>query len=138
MFVVNIIKRRFRHKTATITGILLCCGFLLPFILLQDFLPFYRFGMFAEPFSSPAQQEYFIVTYQTAKNEIRTFYAPEAGLNAGHYEYLKRNYYYRQQGELLLQRTRELLPEGQTEEWCLKRLVKNGTLTDTLDQIWLK
>lgn len=74
-------------------------GLIIPFILITDFFPFLRFGMFAEPIKKDVQTEQFLV-YQT-NNKRKTLFNPELiGINPNTFHYLCRNYYYRNELEL--------------------------------------
>lgn len=83
---------------------------LLPFVVLTDFFPFVRFGMFAEPVKSSGQVEQFVILAQkvTQKTEINE---QLMGLHKGQLDYLYRNYYYRHQSDLLLKRVAGLVPK---------------------------
>ncbi|WP_026998343.1 hypothetical protein [Eisenibacter elegans] len=105
-------------------------GLWLPFVLMLNYYPLFRFGMFAEPIRQAAQAEYFVVC--SAGQRLQ----PEAlQLNQEYYDYIVRHYYYRQQGVALLRIFQSQYPQ-QTTDWVLYRLSVNQP--DTLDIITLK
>jgi hypothetical protein len=102
-----------------ITGIL--TAICIPFILLTDVYPFFRFGMFAEPVTQEIQMEQFAVRYIGQNNTVHLLDPAEVGL--GSLAYLMRNYYYRQQSELFLQYIHQLYPaKADVKEWQLLRV----------------
>jgi hypothetical protein len=83
-----------------IMTIILFAGLLLPFVLITDFFPFLRFGMFAEPIKKDIQTEQFIV-YKTSSRGVKEIFNPEQiGINPNTFHYLCRNYYYRNEMKL--------------------------------------
>lgn len=86
----------------------------LPFILVTDLFPFMRFGMFAEPIKHQVQQEEFRVYLQ--KNDSTSILNPvEIGFEEHTYEYISRNYFYRGEGILYLEKISSLLKEKPTK-----------------------
>jgi hypothetical protein len=76
----------------------------LPFIMVTDLFPFMRFGMFAEPVKYQVQQEYFEIVV-TDRNQKATPLDPlSVGIEKHFFEYIARNYYYRGEGKLLLEK----------------------------------
>jgi len=124
---------RKQQKIVAAVGVLLALSFLVPFVMVRTFFPFYRYGMFAEPPTTEAQKEEFVILYED-ENGLHEFYAPNVGINAANFTYLKRNYFYRKQSEVLLDRVKAMA-DGQnlTTHWRLLRLL-NG---DTTHQVWL-
>lgn len=111
-------------------------GFILPFIFLRDFYPFYRFGMFAEPVKQAVQKELFIIQFTDSKYQNKIFEAENYGWNKDTFTYLKRNYFYREESQKLLQIIKDKLKERNTKNWQLLHLQPNqsGNL-DTLNII---
>jgi hypothetical protein len=106
-------------KRAVISIMLL--GVAVPFVLLTDLYPFFRFGMFAEPVSRAVQTERFVVRYLDAGGRPHEVAPAEVGL--GELVYLLRNYYYRGETDRLLQRLHGLHPRrAETAEWQLLRI----------------
>ncbi len=105
---------------------IIICSFLfllcLPFLLMRSVYPFYRFGMFAElGAKSSVSAVQFIVVYTAEMKETR-FYPTMAGLNAGTFRYLKRNYYYRQEADKLLKVLQERFQDGEQFGWRFYRV----------------
>ncbi len=96
-------------------------GITVPFVLLTDLYPFFRFGMFAEPVSRAVQTERFVVRYLDAGGRPHLVAPAEVGL--GELVYLLRNYYYRGETDRLLQRLHGLHRRRATAaEWQLLRI----------------
>ncbi len=104
----------------TVTWIMLL-GVAVPFVLLTDVYPFFRFGMFAEPVRRSVQTERFVVRYLDASSRPHLVAPAEVGL--GELVYLLRNYHYRGQTDRLLQRLHGLHPRrNEAAEWQLLRI----------------
>jgi hypothetical protein len=100
---------------------LMLLGVTVPFVLLTDVYPFFRFGMFAEPVSRAVQTERFVVRYLDDFGRPHAVNPAEVGL--GELVYLLRNYYYRGETERLLQRLHGLHPRrAAATEWQLLRI----------------
>ena len=96
-------------------------GVTVPFVLLTDLYPFFRFGMFAEPVQRAVQTERFVVRYLDASGRPHGVAPEEVGL--GELVYLLRNYHYRGQTDRLLQRLHGLHPRrAEAVEWQLLRI----------------
>jgi hypothetical protein len=95
---------------------------LIPFVLLTDLFPFFRFGMFAEPLKSSIQTESFQVTiiHNNGKEEI--FNPQEISVNSADFNYLCRNYFYRKEGEKFLINLSTIFKEKDIREWIIKRI----------------
>ena len=74
---------------------------ILPFVLITDMFPFLRFGMFAEPVKKDQPAEIFYVLYYADK-QWKKFDPEQYELQDETFQYLARNYYYRQEGQVLL------------------------------------
>jgi hypothetical protein len=66
----------------------------LPFLLINDFYPFFRFGMFAEPIRTNQKEELFILYYTNKKNIVYKFNTYQIGVDESVFNYLVRKYYY--------------------------------------------
>lgn len=87
---------------------------ILPFIFVTDFFPFLRFGMFAEPIKSKVQMESFFVTYMDSASREKIFDPELYELQNESFQYLARNYFYRNQSDLLLEKLRTIKGEKRT------------------------
>jgi hypothetical protein len=104
----------------TVISIMLL-GVTVPFVLLTDLYPFFRFGMFAEPVSRAVQTERFVVRYLDAGGGAHGVAPAEVGV--GELVYLLRNYYYRGETGRLLKRLHGLHPRrAEAAEWQLLRI----------------
>jgi hypothetical protein len=100
---------------------LMLLGVAVPFVLLTDVYPFFRFGMFAEPVRRPVQTERFVVRYLDASGRPHAVAPAEVGL--GELTYLLRNYHYRGQTGRLLERLHGLHPRRtEAAAWQLLRI----------------
>jgi hypothetical protein len=98
---------------------------LIPFVLLTDLFPFFRFGMFAEPLKSAIQTESFHVTIvHDGREEI--FDPQETGVNSTDFNYLCRNYFYRKEGEIFLRNLSTAFKKKGIREWTIKRTINQG------------
>lgn len=104
--------------------ILTLAGLLVPFILITDLYPFFRLGMFAEPASREVQTERFEIFIDDTTG-IRKFNTEEVHINPNNLQYLVRNYYYRDEGELFLQKLSRLKPD--VKVWHLYRYTPNSS-----------
>ena len=100
---------------------LMLLGVTVPFVLLTDVYPFFRFGMFAEPVQRAVQTERFVVRYLDAAGRPHAVAPADVGL--GELVYLLRNYHYRGETERLLERLHGLHPRrAGAAEWQLLRI----------------
>jgi len=95
---------------------------LIPFILLTDLFPFFRFGMFAEPLKFSIQTESFYVTIIRDDSKEEMFDPQKYSINSADFNYLCRNYYYRKEGELFLKNLSSLFKEEGIREWRIKKI----------------
>jgi hypothetical protein len=102
----------------------------LPFVLVKDFYPFYRFGMFAEPLPQGII-ETFEITYRDDKKQLKTFQPMDYEIPESKLEMWKRNYFYRGESEKLLQNLKKL-QKGNTSEWKLYQIKISLQKTDTV------
>ncbi|MBD0258563.1 MAG: hypothetical protein ICV83_22845 [Cytophagales bacterium] len=100
---------------------LMLLGVTVPFVLLTDVYPFFRFGMFAEPVRRAVQAERFVVRYLDASGRPHAVAPAEVGL--GELVYLLRNYHYRGETGRLLERLHGLhARRAEAAEWQLLRI----------------
>jgi len=106
--------------------------FLAPFILISDFFPFSRFGMFAEPIKRKIQSETFLVRYIDSNNNPKTWNFKSVGLYTSP-EYLIRNYYYKKESVLFLKKINSISKDETIKEWQLIKLSSpSQTINDSL------
>jgi hypothetical protein len=96
----------------SILGMAVLAALLIPFILQQTVYPFFRFGMFAEPVKSEIQSEYFRLIGKNSKSVKGVAVSPLTGIKSSTMDYLLRNYYYRGEAEVFLQKIPATLPEN--------------------------
>jgi hypothetical protein len=113
------IRKHFTLQKIVI-GIMLT-AIIVPFVLLTDIYPFFRFGMFAEPVTRDIQMEQFAIRYIHQNQSTHIVDPAEVGL--GSLSYLMRNYYYRQQSDTFLQHIHQLYSnKADVKEWQLLRM----------------
>jgi hypothetical protein len=103
---------------------------LLPWAAQQDVYPLFRYGMFAEPVGTAAQQEQFWVEVASPPARALPLDPAALGLPVPTYRQLLRNYHYRGQGQLLLARLAQAQarqPGGRVGLWWLYRAVGTDT-----------
>jgi hypothetical protein len=95
----------------------------LPFIFVNDFYPFLRFGMFAEPVSQQATKENFVL-YVERGDRLEKYNTYFWGIDEGVFNYLARKYYYQKGldflGKTLCDAHRKLYPQN-PQKWFLYR-----------------
>jgi hypothetical protein len=81
---------------------------LLPFILMTDFYPFFRMGMFAEPIKNNIQTEkfYVILSIQGKRSLLSS---RKVGFDEGHFNYLIRFAVYQKKINLFLNQIDDLI-----------------------------
>ncbi len=108
-------------KKVIIWGMLLLMW--IPFILMTDLYPFFRFGMFAEPIKQAVQLEQFAIRYKDAGGNLHVVSPLQVGI--GSLPYLMRNYYYRNESVQLLNHIHTIYVHkqpNQISEWQLLRI----------------
>lgn len=113
-------------KNTIILGMFFCLC--IPFVLLNNFYPFWRFGMFAEPVKSQIQTEQFKVYRKLSNGRIHYFSPEYIGFDENQFLYIARNYYYKSQTTFFLKEISHLYfqeagPPKLPEEWQLYRYV---------------
>ncbi len=111
---------------------IILAGLILPFILITDFFPFLRFGMFAEPIKKDIQTEQFIV-YETKHNTKIIFNPEKIGINPNTFHYLCRNYYYRNEMQLFSDKIFSST-NGLVNEIEIKRIITHSS-KQTIDTL---
>ncbi len=69
----------------------------IPFMMLNNLYPFWRFGMFAEPVKTKVQTEQFKIYCKDAQGNIHYFSPENIGFDENQFLYIARNYYYKSQ-----------------------------------------
>lgn len=123
-------RDRVKVKQLVIVGMLI--SMIMPFILITDLYPFFRFGMFAEPVKRSIQLEQFALQYQDEK--YRTYIAHPEALGLVSLPYLMRNYYYRGETELFLRHIAQIYKPGlSVEEWQFIRITSKPSYPAQMD-----
>ncbi|WMJ74266.1 hypothetical protein RCC89_13975 [Cytophagaceae bacterium ABcell3] len=105
---------------------------LIPFILLTDLFPLMRFGMFAEPVVHTSQKEKLEI-FISENNGRKVFDSMNINLSPSAFFYLCRNYYYRDESALLLERVANLYNKNNSTFYLYKiTLADNPAQNDTL------
>jgi hypothetical protein len=94
---------------------------LIPFVLLTDLFPFFRFGMFAEPVRSSIQTELFQIITINEQGKEEVFNPDKLGINSADFNYLCRNYYYRNEGEIFLKNISAIYYKKDLKEWMIQK-----------------
>ena len=94
---------------------------LIPFVMLTDLFPFFRFGMFAEPLKSSIQTENFHVTIIRDDGKEETFDPMTINVSSNDFNYLCRNYFYRKEGEIFLRNLSIVYNQKDIREWTIRR-----------------
>jgi hypothetical protein len=81
-------------RTRNIIIISFLCMSIIPFMLLTDFFPFMRFGMFAETIQQTAQKEVFRIDIKKTDGTIESLSKRQQAMNDSRLNYLARKYYY--------------------------------------------
>ena len=115
-------------NTVTISVTILA---LIPFVLLTDLFPFFRFGMFAEPVKSSIQTELFQVITVNDDGKEEVFNPQRMGINSADFNYLCRNYYYRREGEIFLKKISEAYNRKDLKEWIIQRTLYSERKKDS-------
>lgn len=95
---------------------------LLPFILVSNFYPFFRYGMFAEPIKQGKKLEKFEIYYTTKENKKYTFSSQKIGFRNGHFQYIVRNYYYQGKSHFLLENLHNINIRKNIKTWRLYQI----------------
>lgn len=80
---------------------------IIPFVLISDFYPFFRFGMFSEPIQSNIQTEQFVIMIATNTTK-KIVNSDEVDLGEQHFQYLIRYAYYQNKLTLLFETIKKI------------------------------
>jgi hypothetical protein len=107
-------------------------GAVFPFIFLNDFFPFARFGMFAEPVLQTPVSERFMVICIDKYGKKTPFDFAKVGFPTKP-EYLLRNYFYRQQAQQLLKNLHQISGNPFVITWQLLQIQnRSDTISTTV------
>ena len=126
--------------TKNIIIIIFFISILVPFIMINNTYPFFRYGMFAEPVHHTNHFEHFVILYTDELNEEYSFSSTSIGLNEGHFNYIIRSYYYQGKIQQLFSQLHQILEKKQKiSAWKLKKLhISPDKAPTTMDQITWK
>lgn len=99
----------------------------IPFLLLTDIFPFMRFGMFAEPVKSQSMLEVFEVSYIEQTTSELTLDPKSVGIEPHFFQYIARNYYYRNEAKKFLDNLSEIAQNKKATEWRMKKILIPAT-----------
>ncbi|MFN3316690.1 MAG: hypothetical protein ACK40K_07745, partial [Raineya sp.] len=106
----------------------------LPFLLLTDFYPFLRFGMFAEPIRPTSQEKFVLYTQKNKKLEKYNTYL--WGLDESVFNYLARKYYYQKKldffGENLCAAHKKMYSQSPQKWFLYREVAQNGKVQKEL------
>lgn len=111
----------------------------MPFVLIQNFFPFFRYGMFAEPIQYVNQTEQFLISYYDSGQKEHPFSSQKIGLEEGHFNYILRSYYYQENLQQLFSQLNQILEKSQNiKAWKLTKIINYPDLnkSDTLTIFW--
>ncbi|MBO9699157.1 MAG: hypothetical protein J7604_03050 [Sporocytophaga sp.] len=98
---------------------------ILPFILITDFFPFARFGMFAEPVSSVDTLKIFETEYYQY-HQWHYLDGKQFNMASESFMYLAGNYFYRNQSKEFLLKLSQAIPDTSIYAWRLKQIQIHG------------
>lgn len=110
---------KIKLKNIIITGFI--AALILPFILITDFFPFARFGMFAEPVSVADTLKTFEAEYYQ-KHQWHKLNGKQFNMASGSFMYLAANYFYRNQSREFLNKLSQSIPDTSINAWRLKQI----------------
>ena len=99
-----------------------------PFVLIKTIYPFFRFGMYAEPQNQELEEESFHIFYQKDSLLIE-FDETSIGFDNSVFDYMKRNYYYRNQAGDFLRKLHTINKAQQVDQWLF---VRKAAINDTI------
>ena len=107
-------------------------GLILPFILQTQLYPFFRFGMFAEEIETPIQLEHFHLVVTSSVKRI-VLDPSLAGLTQGNLNYLLRNYVYRNESQIFLEKfSPNIRDDYQGRLEIVRTLGRDSTVIDSI------
>jgi hypothetical protein len=102
--------------------IILFFWFFIPFILITDFYPFFRFGMFAEPIKKEIQQEKLFIFLHYSSKDSTLFKSQDFGLDEYHFNYILRYSYYQNKMEVLAKEIKTMYSKRKTSKKLFKKI----------------
>ncbi len=109
--------------------------FLVPFVLMTDLYPFFRYGMFAEPVKPQQTTEMLQLWWKPVDLPAQLFEPKTIGLTENHFGYMLRHYFYNNRIKQLFSQTHYLTLKKMPKPailWQLKQLRISPEKTDTL------
>ncbi len=113
---------------------------LVPFVLVNNLYPCFRFGMFAEPIRNTVSVEKLLISFENSEGQEYIFFPAVIGLSEGHFSYVVRSYYYQGNIQQLFSQLHSIQKKSQKiKQWDLYRLqISSTSPTDTSHlQTWL-
>ncbi len=123
---------KIKLKNIIITGFI--AALILPFILITDFFPFARFGMFAEPVSSVDTLKIFEAEY-FKNHQWHKLDAKQFNMASGSFMYLAGNYFYRNQSKEFLNKLSLIIPDTTVYAWRLMQIQIPGNNVHQSDTV---
>ncbi|OJJ23710.1 hypothetical protein BKI52_05005 [marine bacterium AO1-C] len=120
-------------KNTTILAMFFCL--IVPFVLLNNFYPFWRFGMFAEPVKSQVQTEKFKIYRFSPSNPPKYFSPEKIGFDENQFLYLARNYYYKSQTTFFLKEVARLYSKKYSQS-SSQKVKKLHPKKEVAKEIW--
>lgn len=108
--------------------------FLVPFVLMTDLYPLFRYGMFAEPVKPQQTTEMLQLWWRNADNTWKKFDSEQMGLSENHFGYVLRHYFYTHKTKQLFSQIEEIMLKKNNKtykHWQIKQLRISPTHTDT-------
>lgn len=109
--------------------------FLVPFILMTDLYPLFRYGMFAEAIKPKQTTEMLQLWWRSTDSPAQYFEPTTIGLTENHFGYILRHYFYTHQTKQLFSQTHQIALKKMPKPpvfWQLKQLRISPEKTDTL------
>jgi len=123
---------KIKLKNIIITGFI--TALILPFILITDFFPFARFGMFAEPVRAADTLKTFEAEYYQ-NLQWHNLDAKQFNMASGSFMYLAGNYFYRNQAKEFLNKLSQAIPDTTIYAWRLKQIQVTGNNLQQSDTV---
>jgi hypothetical protein len=103
---------------------------LIPFVLLTDLFPLFRFGMFAEPVRNITSIERLAVYYQNITLNYELFQSEQVGISEGHFAYLLRYYVYQRKLQQLFRQLHQIAgKQKKIIRWEIRKILQNKHLS---------
>jgi hypothetical protein len=104
------------------------CVWWFPFVMVQDFYPAFRFGMFAERGVGGGVVEVWVIEREVGDGVWCVVNGVACGLDEGVYGVVKRNYCGRGECEVLLNRVRGVCGGGGGVWRCVREVYRGGVV----------